>query len=126
MFRPSILAIFGLKMAGIFGRNVQELCIIYIQTLCNFTFFFLDGTTVQCGPSTPKWTSPSHLCSLISLSRFQFYIYEHLFVIYVSCSVQCACIPSYYQLINLLKTKRNLLYIINQSVPRSKHFPPRL
>ena len=28
--------------------------------------------------------------------------------------------------INLLKTKRNRLYIRNQSVPRSKHFPPRL
>ena len=28
--------------------------------------------------------------------------------------------------ISLLKTKRNLLYIRNQSVPRSKHFPPRL
>ena len=28
--------------------------------------------------------------------------------------------------INLLKTKRNLLYIRNQFVPRSKHFPPRL
>jgi hypothetical protein len=28
--------------------------------------------------------------------------------------------------INLLKTKRNLLYIRNQSVPHSKHFPPRL
>jgi hypothetical protein len=27
---------------------------------------------------------------------------------------------------NLLKTKSNLLYIRNQSVPRSKHFPPRL
>ena len=27
---------------------------------------------------------------------------------------------------NLLKTKRNLLYIRNQSVLRSKHFPPRL
>ena len=26
---------------------------------------------------------------------------------------------------NLLKTKHNLLYIRNQSVPRSKHFPPR-
>jgi len=25
-----------------------------------------------------------------------------------------------------LKTKRNLLYIRNQSVPRCKHFPPRL
>ena len=28
--------------------------------------------------------------------------------------------------INPLKTKRNLLYIRNESVPRSKHFPPRL
>ena len=28
--------------------------------------------------------------------------------------------------INLLKTKRNLPYIRNQSVPRSKHIPPRL
>jgi hypothetical protein len=28
--------------------------------------------------------------------------------------------------INLLKTKRNVLYIRNQFVPRSKHFPPRL
>jgi len=28
--------------------------------------------------------------------------------------------------INTLKTKRNLLYIWNQSVPRCKHFPPRL
>jgi len=27
---------------------------------------------------------------------------------------------------HLLKTKRNLLYIRNQSVPRCKHFPPRL
>jgi len=28
--------------------------------------------------------------------------------------------------ISLLKTKRNLLYIRNQSVPSCKHFPPRL
>jgi len=29
-------------------------------------------------------------------------------------------------LLNILKTKRNLLYIRNQSVPRCKHFPPQL
>ena len=29
-------------------------------------------------------------------------------------------------LVNLLNTKRILLYISNQSVPRCKHFPPRL
>jgi len=28
--------------------------------------------------------------------------------------------------VNLLKTKSNLLYIRSQSVPRCKHFPPRL
>jgi hypothetical protein len=28
--------------------------------------------------------------------------------------------------INILKMKRNLFYIRNQSVPRCKHFPPRL
>jgi len=28
--------------------------------------------------------------------------------------------------VNISKTKRNLLYIKNQSVPRCKHFPPRL
>ena len=28
--------------------------------------------------------------------------------------------------LKLLKTKRNLLYIRNQFVPRSKHFSPRL
>jgi len=28
--------------------------------------------------------------------------------------------------LNLLKTRRNLLYIRNQSVPRCKHFPPQL
>jgi hypothetical protein len=28
--------------------------------------------------------------------------------------------------INILRTKRNLLYIRHQSVPRCKHFPPRL
>ena len=28
--------------------------------------------------------------------------------------------------LNLLQTKRNLLYIRHQSVPRCKHFPPRL
>jgi len=32
----------------------------------------------------------------------------------------------FYTFINPLKTKRNLLYIRNQSVPRCKHFPPRL
>jgi len=28
--------------------------------------------------------------------------------------------------INLFKTKRNLLYVRNQFIPRCKHFPPQL
>ena len=32
----------------------------------------------------------------------------------------------YWTFINLLKAKSDLLYIRNQNVPRSKHFPPRL
>jgi hypothetical protein len=36
------------------------------------------------------------------------------------------CLTLHIGLFNLLNTKRNLLYISNQSVPRSKHFPPRL
>ena len=35
-------------------------------------------------------------------------------------------IPLCLKYIKVLKTKRNLLYIRNQSVPRSKLFPPRL
>jgi hypothetical protein len=31
-----------------------------------------------------------------------------------------------FQYIKLLKKRRNLFYIRNQSVPRSKHFPPRV
>ena len=36
------------------------------------------------------------------------------------------CFASIYYQINLLKTKRNLHYIRNQFVPRSKLFPPWL
>ena len=37
--------------------------------------------------------------------------------------VRFSKIPLTSQKINLLKTKRNLLYIRNQTVPHSKHFP---
>ena len=37
--------------------------------------------------------------------------------------MQCGMPVKIYIGFNLLKTKRNLLYIRNQSVPRSKHFP---
>jgi hypothetical protein len=45
----------------------------------------------------------------------------------VCLSTKCEmqdCLP--FSSLNLLKTKRNLLYISNQSVPRCKHFPPQL
>jgi len=35
-------------------------------------------------------------------------------------------VEGYNFIFNLLKNKRNLLYIRNQSVPRCKHFQPRL
>jgi len=38
----------------------------------------------------------------------------------------CDCMETCRSCFNLLKTKRILLYITNQSVPRCKHFPPRL
>ena len=38
----------------------------------------------------------------------------------------CNCYIAVLVYFNLLKTKPNLLYIRNQSVPRSKHFPPRI
>ena len=38
----------------------------------------------------------------------------------------CSLLDNNRTYINLLKTRRNLLYIRNQTVPRSKHFPPRL
>ena len=46
----------------------------------------------------------------------------------ILCSVKGTAIVGFtFQFwINILKTKRNLLYIRNQIVPRSKHFPPRL
>jgi len=36
------------------------------------------------------------------------------------------CVSKNIKTLKLLKTNRNLLYIRNQSVLRSKHFPPRL
>jgi hypothetical protein len=47
----------------------------------------------------------------------------YLFIYLAGCTM-CSYLPA--PIINLLKTKRNLLYIRHQSVPRCKHFPPRL
>ena len=33
-------------------------------------FFFLDGSTVQCRPSPPSWTSSSQTCLLTSFFHF--------------------------------------------------------
>ena len=42
------------------------------------------------------------------------------------CTSPCNFLVTTDYCINLLNTKRNLLYIRNQIVPRSKHFPPQL
>jgi len=44
----------------------------------------------------------------------------------INRTLQSVIINKEHVFINLLKTKRNLVYIRNQSVPRCKHFPPRL
>jgi hypothetical protein len=44
----------------------------------------------------------------------------------ISLQMPYSHFPLYVKWINLLKSKRNLLYIRNQSVPRCKHFPLRL
>jgi hypothetical protein len=47
------------------------------QSLLDITtifFFVFDGTAVQCGHSSPLWTSPSQLCfqTLFRISNFAF------------------------------------------------------
>ena len=52
-------------------------------------------------------------------------VVKSLYITLQHSITQCSAVY-YNTVISLLKTKRNLLYIRNQSVPRSKHFPPRL
>jgi len=40
--------------------------------------------------------------------------------------VQTSPLLNLFAVFNPLKTKRSLLYLRHQSVPRCKHFPPRL
>ena len=51
--------------------------------------------------------------------------WEQVVFIMFSTNLKKEGIMKFMQL-NLLKTKRNLLYIRNQSVPHSKHVPPQL
>jgi len=60
---------------------------------------------------------------VFSKDTFMFYCISNVFLAF-----SCLFIynnQSHYTF-KLLKTRRNTLYIRNQSVPRSKHFPPRL
>jgi hypothetical protein len=54
--------------------------------------------------------------NIVDLTKHSFYIVE----------IQVHPLVVSYQHIHLLKMKHNLLYIIKQSVPRCKHFLPRL
>ena len=59
-------------------------------------------------------------CRRYNLSNCDIYIHVYTTVVRKKKQLEKICV------VNLLKTKRNLIYISNQSVPRCKHFPPRL
>jgi hypothetical protein len=72
----------------------------------------------------------AHLCSFPRFVDASWNIYATAnmpffanFVSYTPESTAHSTLPIF---LNFLKTRSNLLYTINQSVPRSKHFPPRL
>ena len=52
--------------------------------------------------------------------------FQKLYPSHLNTKLKTNCSQLTVQEFNLLNTKRSLLYIMNQSVPRSKHFPPRL
>ena len=74
-------------------------------------------------PST-TWTNLAAVKAFKTGGIKVFYKYTS----FQNCKKEKYCLQSSYSniKINFLKTKRNLLYIRNQFVPRSKHFPPRL
>ena len=65
----------------------------------------------ETATSQPRWP----FSSTLSMLSFTF--------IHTQKSVSLTVKPTPF---NILKTKRNLLYIGKQSVPRCKHFPPRM
>jgi len=68
---------------------------------------FLQNLLFNCYGLVLNWQSTN-----IQINQFQKTIFYYAF--------------HRLDLINLSKTIPNLLYISNQSVPRCKHFPPRL
>ena len=61
----------------------------------------------------------------VTLFYVALYLISTFVIMLMSLTISVAIIVDVNR-INLLKTKRNLLYIRNQSVPRSKLFPTRL
>ena len=108
-----------------------------LQSNADLFFFlsFLDDTTVQCGPILlplllRRHYSPMRTYSSSSSSYTTPQSNADLFLLNVLLSVRYVFLSLFqnfnFAFINLLKTEHNLLYIRNQSVPRCKHFPPRL
>jgi len=63
----------------------------------------------------------------LSRDTFTLYIYIYIYIYILLILTQSNLSHMSGSInVNLLKTKRNLLYIRHQTVPRCKHFPPRL
>ena len=71
----------------------------------------------QRGKSTPLSRAGERIFKIRYVCMY-IYIYMHVCVL-------CVCVLEGF-VINLLKTKRRLLYVKTQFVPRSKHFSSRL
>ena len=103
---------------------------------CRLRMWVLGGvksiTNKQCYTysvhlsSTYKvYFQPLHKARFYAPTYFGYLLYIMYLFKYLICVL---IVPIFIHALhfNLLKTKRNLLYIRNQSVPRSKHFPPWL
>jgi len=72
------------------------------------------------------------VCVVLSIKegeQLKYFLQMYVFIKF-RMKIMCLNLPynksTFNVYFNLLKTKRNPLYIRNQSVPRCKHFPPRL
>ena len=101
---------------------------------------FLDHSSVSCEHFKSYTTMVTDLYLIILGTNHLHYFCIANLVIHIPCTTHSFGLPglttekviissgtmSHGSSINLLKMKHNILYIQNQSVPRSKHFLPRL
>ena len=121
---------------GLDPRNVQPVASRYNDwatrpTDCEYIEVYKIFTLVTIRLKSQLTTSAAlHVVEII-IHIYMNNIYIYIFI-YISSKLETRCyitsrvIIWRWKYINLLKTKRNLLYGRNQSLPRCKHFPPRL